>query len=100
MTDMARIERARELEAEARQLRKEANRKLPDFWRVGQKVRYIRSSEWAFDKGDIAIVTEIREECRNRPANEYQVFFTRPLCISDGRFWTTPDDVELIEDCK
>ncbi len=77
------------------------SRPLPKVWKVGQKVRYIRDSEWAWYKGNIGYVVELRDEYKGRPASEYQVFYT---CTDKdakyGRFWTTPEDVELIEDVE
>lgn len=94
-----RIKLAEKLEAQAKRLRQEAVRKLPDFWRVGQKVRYLRDSEWAWGEGDIGFVSSLRDEYKNKPAQEYQVFYTTSES-GYGSFWTTPDDVELLEDVK
>ena len=76
-----------------------AERCMPDFWRVGQKIRYVNTNEWAWEKGDIAYVVKLRDEYRGRPAKEYQVFYTGDNDPDQpGIYWTTPDDVELIED--
>lgn len=93
------IKRAEELERMAAKLRKDAARKLPDFWRVGQKVRYLENSEWAWSKDDTAFVLELRDEKEKIPADQYQVFYTGQKG-RHGRYWTTPDDVELVEDVK
>lgn len=99
MTDENRIRQAEELERKAAELRKEAARKLPDFWKVGQRVRYINDREWAWEKGAIAQVIELRNEYKKTPGNEYQVFYTsNPNSEFGGRYWTTPDDVELLDD--
>lgn len=78
------------LESEAKRLRKKAfdNRPLPDFWRVGQKVRLLKTKEWCADAGDVLMIVEVRD---------HNVFWTSPL-NGTGRYWTTPDEVELVED--
>ena len=78
------------LESEAKRLRKKAfdNRPMPDYWRVGQKVRLLKNKEWCADAGAVLMVVEVRD---------YNVFWTSPL-NSTGKFWTTPDEVELVED--
>lgn len=89
---------ARRLHETAKRLTKEAHdeRPLPDFWRVGQKVRFLRDSEWAWSKGQTATIIALRDfNCR--PAREYQVFYTGNPG-EPGQWWTTPDDVELAED--
>ncbi len=96
----AKLARAAALEHEAAQLRSEAfeQRRLPDFWRVGQKVRYLTNSDWAWHRGNEGTVVALRDDCKGKPAHEYQVFYTGvgPDCY--GQYWTTPSDVELIED--
>lgn len=74
-----------------------AERLLPDSWRVGQKVRYLNSSEFAWSRGDIAYVLKLRDEYKGRPAAEYQVFYTG-VPSTGCSYWTTPNDVELVED--
>ena len=74
------------------------NRPLPNRWRVGQKVCYLTTSFWAWAKGDIGHILELRDEYKDKKAHEYQVFYTRPVNSKTGFFWTTPDDVELVED--
>lgn len=94
-----RIQQAEVLEAQAAELRRWAGRPLPDVWRVGQKIRYLRWSDHAWSEGDTAYVKELRADHAGKPADQYQVFYTGPLDRSDS-FWTTPDDVELVEDVK
>lgn len=93
------IERAAALEQEAARIREEAfaNRRLPDFWRVGQLVRFLDNGEWSWSKGNVWRVVEVANP--ERPAAQYQVFWTSPPC-GDGVFWTTPRDVELVEDTR
>lgn len=95
----AKLSKAAQLRAEADRLEKEAfaQRPLPDQWRIGQKVRYLRDSDCAWAKGHTAYVNGLREEYKGRPSADYQVFYTGD---EQGRnvYWTTPDDVELIED--
>jgi hypothetical protein len=95
--NMKKIAEAARLEDKAARLREEAfnERPLPDFWRVGQTVRLIRSIEFGYDAGQTAQVVEVRDP--TIPASEYQVFWIsqRP---KQERFWTTPADVELVED--
>jgi len=93
--DQARLNRAKELRLQADVLEQEAARPLPENWEIGMRVRFIRSSEWAFSKGDEAVVTKLREECSDRKGYEYQVFFTSPD-NGEASWWTTPDDVELV----
>jgi len=98
------IKQADALIEQAELLKAEAHRKraLPDYWRVGMKVRYLRSQEWGFSKGQVGTITEIHKEYQHptdpnrsaRSASEYQVFYTGG-CY--GQDWTTPDDVELLE---
>lgn len=99
MNNQSAKNRIAELRAEADRLEREAfeNRPLPDKWRVGQKVRYLESKDWAWNKGDWGVVVGLREdEYKDRPAKEYQVFYTA-IKGEYGYFWTTPMDVELIE---
>lgn len=91
------------LESEAKRLRKKAfdNRPLPDFWRVGQTVRLLVDKEWCADAGTLMTIVELDTSTRlnkpEEPAKNYQVFWTTPVNGS-GQFWTTPDEVELVED--
>lgn len=89
--DEKKLARAAQLEAEASRLRQEAfdERPLPKKWRVGQKVRYLRDEEWAWCKGAIAAIIEVRDQT---------VFYTSFDGGKTHRLYTTPSDVELIED--
>lgn len=89
---------ADELEGHAKALRLEAHwqRPLPDFWRVGQTVLYLTHSKWGWDKGNTGVVIDVEQP--TKPAEEYQVFFTNVDGREHPRFWTTPDDVELISE--
>lgn len=91
--------RADALEAEAKRLRQKAfsERPLPDRWRVGQRVRFLRSAAWAWTAGEEAVISGLRDPSVNKPAAEYQVFYTKPD-VGQACWWTTPDDVELAED--
>lgn len=78
-----------------------ANRPLPDHWRVGDRIRYIRDKEHCCDAGSLGVVVAVRPECAFKSADEYQVFWTRPdgwaKTLGGGaKFWTTPDEVELV----
>jgi len=99
----AELVRARTLREEAAAIEKAAfeARPLPDKWRVGQTVRYLRSIEYGPNRGSLGYVQRLREEDADKdiPAKDYQVFWTGPKDKS-STFWTTPDDVELVEDCK
>lgn len=102
--DKAKIAEAVRLEAEAKRLRHESfsERPLPDHWRVGDRIRYIRNMDYCCDAGSLGVVVEVRAECAVKPAHEYQVFWTRPdgwatTLGGTAKFWTTPDDVELVE---
>jgi len=92
----AKLIRAAALESEAAALRKQAydERHLPDFWRRGQKVRTLADKDFAWNAGDVMTIVELRNE--GTPANRYQVFWTTHG-KGDGRYWTTPDEVELVE---
>jgi hypothetical protein len=73
-----------------------AARPLPKKWEIGMRVRYLKTNEWAWRKGDIAYVNKLRPEYNEKPADEYQVFYTGPANQS-AIFWTTPDDVEWVQ---
>jgi hypothetical protein len=91
--------KAAALRAEADRLEADAfdQRPLPDFWRVGQKVRYLYDKDFAWSAGETATILELDKQ--GVPAKEYQVFWTgHPKHPEYGRFWTTPDEVELIKD--
>jgi hypothetical protein len=95
----SKLVQATKLEAEAARLRKQAfeERCLPDFWRIGQRVRYITDSEFAWDRGDTAQIVGFHHRYLEGtiPANEYQVFYTSGPG-NPARYWTTPSDVELV----
>lgn len=80
----------------ADRLEREAARNLPDRWGVGMRVRYLRSSAYGWDAGDEGTVIGLGADCQSKKGGEYQVFYTRPDKY-EGSFWTTPDDVELID---
>lgn len=93
--DNSRIERAKALREEAQRLEAEAVRPLPKKWELGMRVRFLRHKEWAWSAGTEATVIELSDEFKGSPGNEYQVFWTEP----DGgcaKWWTTPDDVEIV----
>lgn len=96
---MSKAETAKVLRAMANQLEIDAHneRPMPAVWEIGQRVRFIRSQEWAFNKGDESNIVKLRDEDKGKTAREYQVFWTSPDS-SQGIFWTTPDDVELVID--
>ncbi|MBI1313671.1 hypothetical protein GC176_20455 [bacterium] len=91
------LNRAHALREEAERIEKEAhaNRPLPKYWKRGQKVRYLRSIEWGPDRGSIGFVHGLRDSVQ-KPAAEYQVFYTGPSLRASPSYWTTPDDVELV----
>lgn len=102
--DNAKLAEAMRLEAEAQRLRYEAfaERPLPDHWRVGDRIRYIRDMEYCCDAGSLGVVVKISAKCAGKSAREYQVFWTRPdswatTLGGTAQFWTTPGDVELVE---
>jgi hypothetical protein len=68
----------------------------PEKWKVGMLVEYVRDmGEFGPNKGDRGKIAEVRNEDERKAGDEYQVFWVR---LSEGIFWTTPDDVVLIED--
>lgn len=72
----------------------------PDRWKIGMRIRYVRDMEYGPSKGTTGRVIRLHDDHMDRPGAEYQVFWTRPDEDREGTtlFWTTPDDVELIED--
>lgn len=72
-----------------------SERPLPTTWEVGQRVRFVRDKAWMCSKGATGKVIEVKPESKGISADQYQVFFTS-LDGCRGKFWTTPDDVELI----
>lgn len=94
-------DRAKLLHGLARQLSAEAyaERPMPEHWEVGQKVRYLRDKEWCSDAGETGVIVAVSDECAEKPAYEYQVFWTLPDKYKNrgARFWTTPGDVELVK---
>lgn len=74
-------------------------RPLPDKWRVGQIVRQVRGEGLGLPRGTIAYVHRLSDDCASKAATEYQVFWIGPKDKS-STWWTTPADVELVEDCK
>lgn len=94
--DNDRLNRAKELRKQAEKLEAEAARNIPEKWEVGMRVRFLHDREWAWSKGGEATITSLREEHEGCKGHEYQVFYTSPDC-GDAFWWTTPDDVELVE---
>lgn len=92
---MDKLTRAKELRAKADLLEKQAARPLPDEWKIGQRVRFLEHKEWAWSKGSEATIVQMHPEFKGRKAYEYQVFWTEPDS-GGARWWTTPDDVELV----
>lgn len=92
------LDRAEALEAEAAKLRQEAfdGRPLPDFWRVGQKVRTLEFKDWAWERGQVGTIIELDRP--GTPAREYQVFWITFGGKFKNSYWTTPRDVELVKD--
>lgn len=92
------LEGIRHIEAEAERRRKALPSLLrhPDHWAIGMRVRYVRNSdEWGPRRGWVGTVTEVRDP--DRRGSEYQVFWVRPDGDASAQYWTTPDDVELME---
>jgi hypothetical protein len=78
------------------------SRPLPDHWRVGDRIRYIRDKEHCCDAGALGVVVAVGPECAEKLAGEYQVFWTCPQGWTNtlgggAKFWTTPDEVELVQ---
>ena len=99
----AALDRAASLRAEAVKIEEDAvkGRPLPDKWQTGQQVRYLESREWAWTRGRTGFVVQLREEYAEAAGDEYQVFYTGPNFPpknGDPIYWTTPADVELVED--
>lgn len=103
--DHEKLDRAAALECEARSLRLQAvaERPLPARWRIGQTVRYIRTSDdgWTFTKDGLGLICGIDPNTKDRAPSEYVLFWTHPL-NEDGEpnrsatWWTTSHDVELV----
>ena len=92
---MDRLKIAKELREEADRLEREHNRPRPKKWKVGHRVRFLRSKEWAWREGMEATIVELDSDCRKKAASEYQVFWTEPDS-GNATWFTTPDDVELV----
>lgn len=87
--DKRRLERAKELRDLADRLEAEARRKLPKQWEIGMRVRFLHDKPWAWKKGQEAMVVDVRED--------QQVFTTEPDS-KKARWWTTTNDVELVDE--
>lgn len=96
MSDKLKI--AQKMREEANRLEIEAHceRNLPKKWKVGMRVRFLNSQEWGWAKGSEATVKKLSDECDKKAGHEYQVFWTVPDS-GFGIWWTTTDDVELVE---
>lgn len=93
------LNKAALLERRAKLIREKAfnERKLPDYWRVGQLVRMLKYQEWSWSKGDIMKVCEVPYP--DVPAAEAPRFYVAPRRNPlQMRFYCTPDDVELFQD--
>lgn len=55
----------------------------------------MHDKEWAWSAGMEATIVELRNEYKDRKADEYQVFYAEPDS-GGATWWTTPDDVELV----
>lgn len=70
----------------------------PAQWEVGMRVRYLRNQEWGPSKGALGTIIGFKEGDEGRPADAYQVFYVRADSMLTSQFWTTPEDVELVEE--
>ena len=97
--DQDKIAQAEAMEKEARRLRFSAfsERRLPDFWREGQKVRYLNDRQWCWKKGETGVVIKVPKEFIGKLASEPQWFITSGGKWYPGRHHTTPSDVELMD---
>jgi hypothetical protein len=92
--------RGEALIAEGKKLIEEAfsERLLPEQRKVGQRVRYLKDSEYAWSAGSYGVITRVLDENSTKLASAYQVFYTTPADMnSKALWWTTPADVELAE---
>src|SRR4051812_27782417 len=70
--------------------------RYPKAWKIGDRVRYVRSIDWGPQKGQEGVIISFSEDHKDgMPANEYQVFYVK---IDRGQFYTTPDDVEIVSE--
>lgn len=95
MSNKELISAAEDLRKRADCLVEKAGRPLPKRWEVGQRVRFLNDSEWAWSKGGEATINRVSDNCHRLPADEYQVFWTEPDS-KNASWWTTPNDVELV----
>ena len=73
------------------------SRKLPDFWRAGQRVRVIKSKHGFFYIGDVLTVVDV--ETPDTPADQEQVLWLS--YVPEGeRYKASPEHIELIEDVQ
>lgn len=98
--DQEKLRKAQQLRDKAEDLEREAfnERPLPDFWRVGQKVRMLNDEEWAWGKGNIMVISKVSSP--HLPASHNQVIYLSTLEDGWGSFYATPKDVELVEDVE
>lgn len=77
----------------------DSGKRYPDIWRIGDIVEYVSRDPYGYKiPGVRAQIVELSPECKNTPANKYQVFWTSPINSKHTpRLWTTPDDVIFIE---
>ena len=61
--------------------------------KVGDKVTYKTDSEYAWCAGSEGVIVELRDEYKDTPANEWQVFYTSPIGYPNVVWWTTTEDV-------
>jgi hypothetical protein len=74
-------------------------------WRVGQKVKYVKTQDWGPSKGSTGRIVQMQDTAygegnsANRPMpknpNDYCVFWVGGS--SGAAYWTTPDDVIQME---
>lgn len=100
MSYFEKIKLAQLLERMATHIRSTAfnDRPLPDFWRVGQKVRLITSKEWCGDAGQEFYICKVKWAAEPAHSSNNTIWITPSLLTEEGKYWTSPHEIELVED--
>ena len=70
-------------------------RKLPERWEVGQRVRFVRDTDnFGPNKGNVGVISEVHPSYRNSPVGGYGVLWVK---MDDGLFYTDFCDIELAD---
>ena len=73
---------------------KKEKRRFPEHWKVGMIVRHRTENPWAWNKGDLAIITRVIEP--NKKGSEYQLLFSSPLFVPRISHQGDPDSLDVV----